>query len=70
MKDISFRLFFIVTGLFFAGMFMLCSCEDEESFTVDVNSLLSFSCDTVDFDTVLVGIGSSTQRFKVYNKNN
>ena len=69
MKDISFRLFFIVTGLFFAGMFMLCSCEDEESFTVDVNSLLSFSCDTVDFDTVLVGIGSSTQRFKVYNKN-
>ncbi|MCM1312116.1 MAG: right-handed parallel beta-helix repeat-containing protein [Bacteroides sp.] len=45
------------------------SCSDEEDFTSDMSARLSFSADTVRFDTVFTTIGSSTQRFKVYNRN-
>lgn len=48
---------------------VLSSCDDDENFTLSYNSVLAFSADTVSFDTVLVGVGSSTQRFKVYNRN-
>ncbi len=57
--------------LFIIALVSLCvmSCDEDEEFTSSINSVLTFSCDTVKFDTVFVGIGSSTQRFKVYNEN-
>ncbi len=45
------------------------SCEDTLSFTSDAGALLSFSADTVRFDTVISTVGSSTRRLTVYNRN-
>ncbi len=47
----------------------LCSCSDEESFTTDQGAQLSFSKDTISFDTIFSGITSRTERILVYNKN-
>lgn len=50
----------------FAVGFLLESCRKEE-FTTDPNDKLSFSNDSVYFDTVFVTLGSVTKRFRVYN---
>lgn len=52
-----------------ALLFLMASCSDEESFTTDRNAVLTFSRDTVFFDTLFTGISSSTERFNVYNRN-
>ena len=44
------------------------SCDDEEHYTSSPSALLTFSEDTVRFDTVFTTIGSTTQLFKVYNR--
>ncbi len=49
--------------------FCIIACDEDETFTSDINSVLRFSADTVMFDTVFTGVGSSTKRFKVYNPN-
>lgn len=46
----------------------LSSCKDE-SFSSDPNYRLSFSVDTLSFDTVFTTIGSSTKRIMIHNKN-
>jgi len=51
------------------SMTLLSSCSDEEQFTSDPNAQLSFSQETVSFDTVFTGIISPTERVMVYNKN-
>lgn len=51
----------ICTNVFF-------SCDDDKIST-NPNHFLSFSQDTVFFDTVFTTIGSSTATFKVYNRN-
>ena len=53
---------------FLLGMCVLSSCKKE---VLDTNpsSKLTFSEDTVYFDTVFVTFGSTTKRFKVYNPN-
>ncbi len=45
------------------------SCDDSMSFTTDRSALLSFSADTVRFDTVISTVGSSTRQLMVYNRN-
>jgi len=45
------------------------SCQEEAEFTTDSNAKLSFSTDTVLFDTVFTTIGSITKSFKIYNHN-
>ena len=45
------------------------SCDDSMSFTTDRGALLSFSTDTVRFDTVISTVGSSTRQLMVYNRN-
>lgn len=54
--------------LLFPALFS--SCSDDEQMTTDKNAQLSFSQDTVSFDTVFAGITSPTERVRVYNKNN
>lgn len=49
--------------------FFLSSCSDEEKFTTDRGAILSFSTDTVSFDTLFTGISSSTERLCAYNRN-
>jgi hypothetical protein len=46
------------------------SCEDNIDFGEAKHSFITFSHDTLRFDTVFSNICSSTQRFKVYNSNN
>lgn len=45
------------------------ACDDTMSFTADRSALLSFSADTVQFDTVISTVGSSTRQLMVYNRN-
>ena len=54
-------------GLFFIFNFVSC---DRETITTDPSAALSFSTDTLLFDTVFTTIGSTTQVIKVYNENN
>lgn len=49
--------------------FALFSCSDEVSYSTDPSLQLSFSQDTVAFDTVFTTIGSSTKILKVFNPN-
>lgn len=46
---------------------LLINCRDEEVFTSDPSQLLTFSLDTLRFDTVFTQRGSATQIFKLYN---
>lgn len=49
---------------------LIYSCDSiEEEITTDQNARLSFSTDTVLFDTVLSSVGSITQRLRIYNPN-
>ena len=51
-----------------SGFMMHCSPADKINSSPSLR--LSFSTDTVLFDTVFTTIGSSTRSFKVYNRNN
>jgi len=51
------------------ALFTLGSCIDDESFTTDSSVKLSFSVDTLSFDTVFTTISSPTERFCAYNTN-
>ena len=56
----------------FLSLFVVCvtsSCSDNDEFSTNNDDRLTFEYDTVSFDTVFTTIGSSTKRFKVYNKN-
>jgi hypothetical protein len=45
------------------------ACTDNQNFSSDSNAKLSFSTDTVQFDTVFSTIGSTTLQFRFYNTN-
>ena len=55
-------LFFIVLNLL--------SCDGlDENYSSNPNHRLSFSVDTLSFDTVFATIGSATKEFMIYNRN-
>ena len=62
-KLISFILFSFILGL----LSLTTSCGKNNSFS---KKHLSFSLDTLVFDTVFTTIGSTTQQFKIYNNEN
>ena len=47
----------------------MVGCNDFDNYSVSPNHLLSFSTDTLSFDTVFTTIGSTTGYFMIYNKN-
>lgn len=55
--------------LFMTIIVTLFSCNDDIVYTVDSNATITFSKDTISFDTVFSTIGSSTKNFQVYNNN-
>lgn len=56
--------------LFLSALVLLPGCEPKENFlTTDSSATLSFSTDTVKFDTVFVSTGTVTRRLWVYNRN-
>lgn len=56
-------------GMLLAGV-LGASCDDADEFTTDAGCVLSFSTDTINFDTVISTVGSSTQQMRVFNRNN
>ena len=67
MKRWTHHMLILGTTLLFP--ILVCSCNDEEEFTSNRNSTLSFSTDTVSFDTLFVEVTSTTERFCIYNHN-
>ena len=51
------------------SMLLFFSCK-KESFITSPNARLSFSADSIKFDTVFTSTGSITQSFKIFNDNN
>jgi len=50
-------------------MLSFASCQDE-LFTTDPEKKLEFSTDTLTFDTIFTSLGSTTEKFLIYNNNN
>ncbi|NRB62937.1 MAG: right-handed parallel beta-helix repeat-containing protein [Saprospiraceae bacterium] len=62
---INTKLYWIAAILFILNT----SCQDEFDFITDGSVTLSFSVDTLRFDTVFTELGSATRSIKVYNPN-
>jgi len=59
-----------ITYLFFTlWLSILIGCTDFDNFSTNPNHRLSFSVDTLAFDTIFSTIGSTTKQFMVYNPN-
>lgn len=58
-----------ISVLFSVSLLFLSGCSDDTEFSSSPSYRLDFSCDTVSFDTLFTTIGSSTQVFQIYNRN-
>jgi len=58
-------LFFTIIATFY----LLVACDKEADFLLDSSAELSFSVDTLRFDTVFTELGSATRTLKIYNTN-
>lgn len=56
-----------ITFILMAFLFTACNKDEEINFETDAK--LSFSTDSILFDTVFTAIGSTSRRLKIYNKN-
>lgn len=56
-------------SLFLAAVMLLASCTDDVSFSSSPAHTLTFSSDTISFDTLFTTVGSATSGLKVYNRN-
>ncbi|MES2417248.1 MAG: hypothetical protein V4541_03620 [Bacteroidota bacterium] len=54
---------------FFCIAFIFASCNKDEDITEEMGAKLTFSADSILFDTVFTSIGSSSRRLKIYNPN-
>lgn len=61
----SFRLYPIILFILILGV----SCVDFDHYSTNDNYQLTFSSDTIYFDTVFTTVGSSTAKLMVYNNN-
>jgi len=59
------RIKLIIIGLIYSILF--AACNKEEGLIDDSNAKLSFSADSVLFDTVFTAVGSTSRRLKIYN---
>jgi|GEM_PF-1542252 len=57
---------FIVTAVLLT--LIIISCDKDDDYNINPDFRLSFSTDTVAFDTLLTGFGSTTKQLKIYNK--
>ncbi len=57
--------------ILFIGLitFLFAACNKDEDITADMNAKISFSADSILFDTVFTSIGSTSRRLKIYNRN-
>lgn len=61
--------FFKLFLLIFVSSVILLACHKDEDFTFDPSAKLSFSTDSLLFDTVFTSLGSTVRRVKVFNYN-
>lgn len=61
----------LVTRLLLLALltFSFAACHKDEVLTFDPNAKLSFSTDSILFDTVFTSVGSTVRRFKIFNYN-
>ena len=59
------RLLFTLLSIGIIGFF---GCKNKDNVSTDPNARLSFSVDTLHFDTVFTTLSSITRNFKVYNR--
>lgn len=59
---------FTILGALLFVIIILSSCDKTEDYITDTDAKLSFSLDTLRFDTVFTSLGSATRSFKVYNE--
>lgn len=62
------KITYLIICVFLSALFLACKSEDD--FSSDKNMSLTFSSNTLSFDTVFSSVGSATRQFKIYNKNN
>lgn len=60
--------YFTILSVLVLTVFMVASCNKTDNFITDQGAKLSFSLDTLRFDTVFTSLGSATRSFKVYNE--
>ncbi|HEY1872168.1 MAG TPA: hypothetical protein VGG71_13995, partial [Chitinophagaceae bacterium] len=53
---------------FFIAILIFSACKKNEVITSD-DAVISFSADTLHFDTVFTSVGSVTQKLKIFNLN-
>ena len=63
------KLRLIICAPFLLLLASFLACNDEESYSSSPQDLLSFSTDTVRFDTILSTVNTPFKAFMVYNKN-
>lgn len=57
-------------GLIIIFLFVtLYACQDGDDFSTDGSLTVTFSENTISFDTVFSSLGSATKQFKIYNRN-
>ena len=67
----TINIFFNLLLLSFLSVILLFSaCKKEDDFIDDSSAKLSFSADSLLFDTVFTTLGSVTKQIKIYNTNN
>ena len=64
------RHFNLIIFFSLAGLLFTVSCRKEEAISNNSSLKLSFSADSVIFDTVFTSIGSATKQLRVYNTSN
>lgn len=60
----------LLTFLFVFLLLGIVGCMKDEDYTTSITDTLSFSKDTVRFDTIISGEPTRTYNFTVYNKAN
>ena len=66
MKNLLIRWSYVFV---FVMTVVISGCTDRHDFSTDPNHLLTFSRDTVSFDTLFTDVSSATQVFLIYNRN-
>ena len=66
----SFMKFIRASVVLVLFLMLFNSCQDDNDFSDSKDLTLSFSNDTIRFDTVFATFGSATKQFKIYNRNN
>ena len=61
---------YIIPLLLIALSFSFSECSKKEKILLDKSAKLEFSVDSILFDTVFTTVGSTTKRFKIYNRFN